>query len=152
MDRLIRQLAVLAVLWTVCELLTPSGRLQQITRAAMSLLVLTALLSSAGAWLGGEQAALPAAVQQGLEVSQSQYRRTALTAFANQVKQWCESYCRRAGYEAWADVTLRLDGALEKIDLTLNAAAPLMSRERLVEMLAGELDTEAQRICLTEGT
>ncbi len=152
MDRLIRQLAVLAVLWTVCELLTPSGRQQQITRAAMSLLVLTALLSSAGAWLDGEQAALPAAVRQGLEVSQSQYRRTALTAFANQVKQWCESYCRRAGYEARVDVTLRLDGALEKIDLTLNAAAPLMSRERLVKMLADELDTEAQRICLTEGT
>lgn len=154
MNRLIRQLAVLAVLWSACELLMPEGKQQQMARAAVSVLVLTALLSTAGTWLRGGQAVLPAISHQSMQASQEQYRRTALTAFANQAKRWCEAFCRRAGYEAQAAVSLRMDGSLECVEVALQAVSPLMEPERLMALLAEELDADQERIRLigAEGT
>lgn len=154
MNGLIRQLAVLAVLWSACELLLPDGRQQQMVRAAVSVLVLTALLSTAGSWLRGEQAILPAAAQQSLSVSQSQYRRTALTAFANQMQRYCESHCRYAGYEAQAAVYLRMDGSVERIELALEAVSPLMTTDGLIASLCSAMGVDRQCIRLNdaEGT
>lgn len=154
MNGLIRQLAALAVLWSAWELVMPEGRQRQMARAAMSVLVLTALLSAAGTWLRGDQAVLPAAAQQGVQTVHSAYRRTVLTAFANQTKSWCEAFCRRAGYEAQARVSLRMDGALEAVELTLRKETPLMDAEELAALLADELDTERERVRVTgaEGT
>ena len=150
MNGLIRKLAVLAVLWSVCELLMPEGKQQQMVRAAVSVLVLTALLSAAGIWLRGEQAVLPAVSQQGWQASQDQYRRTALTAFANQAKSWCEAFCRRAGYEAQAEVSLHMDGSLDSVMLTLTPQTPLMDTQQLADRLAQELNTERERVQIAE--
>lgn len=152
MNGLIRKLAVLAVLWSVCELLMPEGKQQHMVRAAVSVLVLTALLSAAGTWLRGDQAVLPVASQQGWQASQDQYRRTALTAFANQAKSWCEAFCRRAGYEAQAVVSLRMDGSLDGVTLTLMPQTPLMDAQQLADRLAQELNTERERVHIAEGS
>ena len=154
MNGLIRQLAVLAVLWSACELLLPDGRQQQMVRAAVSVPVLTALLSTAGTWVRGEKAVLPVITQESLNISQSQYLRTALTAFANQTQLYCENYCKRAGYQAQAAVYLHIDGSVERIELTLEAVAPLMTQERLITSLsrALEVDDGCIRLMSTEGT
>lgn len=150
MNALIRQLAVLAVLWAAVEMLLPAGRQQTMVRAAVSALVMTALLSAAGGWLHGENAALPAAVQTGLEVSHAQYQRTALSAYANQAQRWCVQFLRRAGYEGEATVYLRLDGAVERIELTVRPLHPLMTCRELRKALGEQLQIDAERIVITE--
>ena len=67
MNSLIRQITVLSVLWTVCELLLPEGKYQPMVRMTASLLVMTALMTTIAGWLGHAPQDVPAitlAVQQ----------------------------------------------------------------------------------------
>ena len=149
MNAMVRQIAVLSVLWAMCEMLLPDGKHQQLVRMTASLLVMTALVSTAGSWISGGETALPAITQTVQTVSESAYRRTALTALANQLESWCVHTAQRAGYEAAAAVYMTLDGAVEHIELTLKAISPLVDAPQLAERMAQQLELEAGRLRLS---
>ena len=123
-------------------------------RMTASLLIMTALITTVNGWLGGAQSAKPvmaAAVQQTAEDS---YRRTALTAAANQVQGYCERMAERAGYRAAAAVYLTMEGTLDHVQLVLNRPEQvLVSADRLARELAEQLGAEHDQIRLSvEGT
>ena len=152
MSAFVRQLAVLSVLWSLCELLLPDGRQQQMVRMTVSVLVMTALLGTAGRLLDGG-VELPAWSVQVHESSGQSHQRAALTAAANQLEGWCVRLARRAGYEAKAAVWLTQEGALERIEMTLSPdGAPLTSVAELQTSIARMLETEPERIWLSEGS
>lgn len=155
MNAFVRQLAVLSVLWALCELLLPDGKQQPLVRMTISLLVITALLSTAGQWMAGLTApAAPTLAEQSAQALAAGYRRTALTAAANQVKGYCERLASRAGYEASATVFLTAGGALERVELTVRPRTPLLAPEALGSMLAQRLGVEENRLAVNgaEGT
>jgi len=138
MGALVRQVAALSMLWAVCELLLPDGR-QQMVRMTVSVLVMTALLSTAGEWLINAPEGVPALAQQVMQVSRTHYRQTALRAAANQTSAYCERFCTRAGYAAQADVFFRFDGGVERIELRLQPRFPLKTPEETARLLCEEL-------------
>jgi len=146
-NALIRQVVVLAVLWAVCELLLPTGRLQQMVRMTVSALVLTALLSTAGEALYSQASSTPL-VQQAAALSSSVYRHTVLRSAANQAADWCERLASRAGYEADATVWLTEEGRMDSVELTLRERTPLMQPDALMEAIAAQLDISRQQIRL----
>lgn len=149
MNALIRQIAVLAVLWTVCELLVPEGRLQQMVRMTVSVLVMTALLSTAGELFQTQPSAAPTLAQQAAHSSSHSYRRIALQAAANQLAAFCTRFASRAGYGAQVSVYLTDSGMPERIDMQLSAHSPLMNTNKLVQKLADQLEIETERIHLS---
>lgn len=152
MNAFVRQLAVLSVLWSLCELLLPAGRQQHMVRVTVSVLVMTALLGTAGRLLAGG-AELPAWSVQVEQTGTASYQRAALSAAANQLENWCVRMAQRAGYQAQAAVWLRENGALEKIRLILDSpSAPLMQPQPLCDAIAQALGTQRERIQLSEGT
>ncbi len=154
MSAFVRQIAVLSVLWAMCELLLPEGRQQRMVRMTASLLVMAALLSTVGSWLGNASSAQPAMTQTVQQTAEDTYRRTALVAFANQLESYCVRMAQRAGYQAGAEVYLTLDGELDHVKLTLNQPeAALISSARLAQTLSQQLGVDEQRIWLSvEGT
>ena len=147
MNTLVRQVAVLSVLWALCELLLPDGRYQRMVRLTASLLVMAALLSTLGDWLGLAQTARPAAVVQMQEASEKEYLRSALAAAANQLENWCVQMAQRAGYRAEACVWLQLDGGLDHIDLSLSDEPnALLTPGELCAEMAERLDIDTERI------
>lgn len=155
MNAFVRQLAVLSVLWALCELLLPGGRQRPLVRMTISVLVIAALLSTAGQWLASMTVpALPTLADQAAQTWKGSYRNTALTAAANQVKGYCERLARRAGYEASATVFLTTEGALERVELTVRPQTPLMELRALRGALAQRLGVEETRLVVNgaEGT
>ena len=150
MGAFVRQLAVLSVLWAVCELLLPDGRQQQMVRMTVSVLVMTALLSAAGDLLSKAPAAQPTLAQQAVKVSEGHYRQTALKAAANQTAAYCERFFAQAGYEAEGAVLLRMDGTLERIEIVFESHDGLRTPEKTARLLAQQLGIEAERIRLYE--
>jgi len=150
MNAFVRQIAVLSVLWAVCELLLPDGKHQQMVRMTASLLVMTALLTTVNGWLGSAQKAQPVMTAVMQQAAEDTYQRTALTAMANQVQGYCERMAERAGYQASAAVYLMMDGGLDHVQLVLNQPEyALMSADRLAYTLAGQLGVEEERIRLS---
>lgn len=150
MNAFVRQVAVLSVLWAMCEMLLPDGKHQQMVRMTASLLVMTALLTTAGGWIGRTQPAQTAMTWQIMQSSESSYQRTALTAMANQVESYCVRMAQRAGYQASAAVYLTMDGAVEHIVLALETAdEALISSAELASVLAGQLGVDQDRIWLS---
>ena len=148
MNGLVRQIVVLSALWALLELLLPDGRRQPMIRMTMGILVMTAFLTRAGAFLSGGTE-MPAWSYQLLESGAQSYRQTALKSLANQVENYCERQAERAGFEAEAGVWLRQDGSVEAIELRLGSEqSALMSAEELREHLARQLQTEAGSILL----
>lgn len=147
MNALVRQIAVLSVLWAMCELLLPDGKHRHVVRMTASLLVMAALVSTAGGWIQWGEAARPAISAAVHHTAEDTYLRTALTAMANQAKGYCERLAHRAGYEARAEVYLSMSGALEHVQLVLKPlGAPLAAPEELAAMLAGQLGAPEERI------
>ena len=150
MNTLVRQVAVLSVLWALCELLLPDGRYQRMVRLTASLLVMAALLSTVEDWLGMAQTAQPAAVVQVQQASEKEYLRTALETAANQLENWCVQTAKRAGYQAEACVWLQMDGGLDHIELWLrDGQNALLAPEELRAAMAERLHTDAERIRIT---
>lgn len=154
MNALIRQIAVLSALWTVCELLLPDGKHQHMVRMTASLLVMTALLTTVSGWLGRAPEAAPVMTVAVQKASEEAYRRTALTASANQIESWCRRMAERAGYQASAAVYLTMDGALDHVQLVIQPSGQaLMTPERLAVTLADQLGVQREQIRLSvEGT
>jgi len=150
MNMLVRRIAVLSVVWAMCELLLPDGRHQQLVRMTAGLLVMTALLSAAGEWFNSAQPLQVTAVQQAQQVSEGNYMRTALAAVANQMEDCCVKMARRAGYQAGACVYLTMEGSVDHIELSLwQSPHPLMAPEELRAALAQYLSVSDECIWLS---
>ncbi|MBR6570124.1 MAG: stage III sporulation protein AF [Clostridia bacterium] len=150
MSMLVRRIAVLSVVWAMCELLLPDGRYQQMVRMTAGLLVMTALLSSVDEWLDVGVKTQPVMTQQIAQASEAHYHRTALAAVANQLENCCVRMAQRAGYQAEACVFLTMDGAVDHIDLLLGQGeAALAAPEELVDMLARYLSINRECIWLS---
>lgn len=153
MNAFVRQLAVLSVLWALCELILPVGKQQQMVRMTVSMLVMTALLSTAGSLLRppyGE--ASPALAQQAAAASQASYRRTALTAWANQAESYCVRLAQCAGYAAQAAVYLTQQGRIDHIVLKVqDEQHTLMNIPELQQTLAEQLSIREEQIQITDG-
>lgn len=152
MNGFVRQLAALSVLWSLCELVLPDGKQQQMVRMTVSVLVMTALLGSMGRMLSGS-VELPAWSVQIHQTGTQSYQQTALTALASQVENWCVRRAQRAGYQAAAVVWVTQTGALEKIEMTLSARQPpLITPGELRSQLAEALQINPEQIRLSEGS
>ena len=151
MNSLIRQITALSVLWTVCELLLPEGKYQPMVRMTASLLVMTALMTTIAGWLGHALQDVPAITLAVQQASENAYQRTALTAAANQLENWCVRMAEKAGYQASAAVYLTLDGALDHVQMAVRPSEhPLMTTERLAGVLAEQLGVSREQILLSE--
>ena len=152
MNGFVRQLAALSVLWSLCELVLPDGKQQQMVRMTVSVLVMTALLGSLGRLLSGG-VELPAWSVQIQQSGTQSYQQTALTALANQLENWCIRRAQSAGYQARAAVWLTQTGALERIEMTLSVQhPPLITPKELQNQLAKMLKISPEQICLSEGS
>ncbi len=151
MNGFVRRMAVLSVLWALCELLLPDGKQQPMARMTVSVLVMSALLSSLGQLLN-ERVETAAFTHSIIQPAQSGYHQMALRASANQVESYCVRQARKAGYDAQAAVWIRMDGTLEKIRLTLGGqATALLPPEELAGHLADQLAID-EEIIEWEGT
>lgn len=149
MGTFVRQLAVLSVLWAVCELLLPDGRQQQMVRMTVSVLVMAALLSTAGELLQVRPQYSPALAQQLTAGAENHYRKTALRAMANQAAAYCERFFSRAGCSVEASVFLHLDGTLERIEIECLADEGLISAKEAAGLLVRQLDIDAECLRLS---
>jgi hypothetical protein len=148
MNAFVRRLSAIAMVWAVCEMLLPDGKQQQMVRMTAGLLVLTSLLSAFGQWLG-EPADVPAWNHEVTQAAETNYRRTVLSAWANQLAAYCERCAEAAGYGAQAQVWLQEDGALECISLRLQEKQkPLISHRELAKRIAQLLQVDQQQIVL----
>ena len=154
MNALVRQIAVLSVLWAMCELLLPDGKHQHMVRMTASLLVMTALLTTAGGMLNESHPAQTVMTYRVQQTAEDTYQRTALAAVANQMESWCVHLAQRAGYRAEAAVYLAMDGSLDHVELTLKGSGSgLIAPGRLAALMAEKLEVEESRIWLSvEGT
>ncbi len=149
MDALIRQLAVLAAVWALCELLLPDGRQQRMVRMAVSLMVTAAFVTTLGRVLRDVPATPQTApAMQTAASGPSGYERIALVSLANQVESYCVRMARRAGYQADASVYLYTDGAVQRIELWLarGGEPPLMDEAALSETIAHQLSLDSQQV------
>ena len=71
-----------------------------------------------------------------------------MQATANQAQGYISRLSKKAGYEATVSVALRLDGGVEKIELSLEPSIqpPLMSPETLKSKVAEALNVDASLI------
>lgn len=150
MNAFVRQLAVLSVLWSVVELLLPDGKQQPMIRMTMGVLVMTALITQAGRWMGTVEE-MPAWSVQTTQATEVAYRQTALRSLANQIENYCVYQAERAGYQAQAGVWLRQDGEIERIDLQLaQEGAVLLNAQKLCDHLAQQLQIASECFHLEE--
>lgn len=137
------------MLWAVCELLLPTGRQQQLTRMTVSVLVMTALLSTAGDLLDVQPQGRPALVRQAAQISEDHYRETVIRTAANQTAAYCERFFSKAGCTAQATAFFTLDGAVEHIEIILDAPPALMTAQEAAELLARQLGMTAENIWIS---
>ena len=149
MNGLVRRVAVLSVLWGMCEMLLPGDKYQPIIRATAGLLVVAALLSSAAEWLGMPVYAQQTATQMLQQNTQAAYLRTALEAAAGQLENYCERIAQRAGYRAQATAYLTMKGETEKIELKVGTGESVLTDEhQLREALSQALGIAQERIVI----
>ncbi len=149
MNAFVRQLAVLAGLWALCEMLLPEGRQQRMVHMAVSLMVMAALIGSLDGLLGSVRTAeWPVLRMQAAAAPLTGYDRIALTSLANQARSLCCRTAKRAGYRADAVVRLRTDGSLEGVELLLQKdnSPPLMEENALCEAVAELLNAEVGQV------
>lgn len=157
MNTFVRQLAVLSVLWSLCELLLPDGRQQKMVRMTVSVLVMVALLSAVSRMLQSDlhMEGVPALAPAAQQATEESYLRTALQAAANQTESLCVRLANRAGYAASAAVYLRPSGEVERITLRLTgwldeATPPLLGKEALAQAIAEQTGAKPQAIQIAQ--
>ena len=152
MSAFVRQVAALSVLWSLCELLMPSGGQQRMTRLAVSQLVMTALVAALGDWLGGAgMPELPSMPVLAAGTDHDGLTRVAVQSAANQTWRYCAGVAKRAGYRAAGQALLRADGSLEQIVMVVSEpedGAPLLSPEELQSRLTKALEAEPGRVAV----
>ncbi len=155
MNALVRKLAALSVLWSMCELLMPEGRQRAAVRMTVSVIVMITLLSSSIELMSvgmSETSAAPAI--SAVMPEEREYAAAALRSLANQAKAVAERFSERAGYDCTAAVYLRLDGSLDHMTLDLKRkerTAPLISENEAVQRLAALFEIDEASIRLTDG-
>lgn len=143
MNGIVRRLTALSVLWSMLEILMPQGRQQAAVRMTMGVLMMTALMSSAGQLLG-QPASWPAWTERTAQAARQTHQQAYIRAMANQVESYCVRQAQKAGYGAQAAVWMRMDGGLEKIGLKLwKEGTVLMSPQELIRHLEQMLQAES---------
>lgn len=140
MNAFIRQLAALAALWALCEMLLGESRQRHMVHMTVSLMVMAVLLRALTAAMGAMPPAQPSALllQPAGEVVTG-YDRIALSSMANQLRTLCCGMIRRAGYDGDAAVSLSGDGALEEVVLYLTPREPSAVGEKQLAESVGKL-------------
>lgn len=146
MNTFIRQLAALAALWALCELLLGESRQRHMVHLTVSLMVMAVLISSLAGAMGSIPAVQTAALPLRPAGGVSGYDRIALTAAANQVRALCCGMIRRAGYEGDAAVSLREDGSTDEVVLYLQPREQAMIGEEQLAAAVGEMLDAAGRV------
>lgn len=140
MNAFVRRLVVLSVLWAALEMLLPHRRQQPMIRMTMGVLVMTALVSQAGQWLGG-MGGMPVWIVRQETLLETEHLETVLRSQANQVEWYCARQAERAGYQSEAGVWIRQDGSIDHIELRLlSRENALLTPEKLREHLAVQLN------------
>lgn len=160
MNAFVRQLAVLSVVWSFCELLLPDGKQQKMVRMTVSVLVMAALISAVSGLLQHGTAVmseLPAPALALDTINEESYAASALRAIANQAENLCVRIANRAGYCAAVAVYLRTDGSLDHIELCLTGliredVPPLISQEETAKRIAEMLEADPSLIWLKATT
>lgn len=146
MSAFVRQLAVLSLLWSFCELLMPEGRQQRLVRMTVGLMVMAALISALSGLLGGVQAVeWPSQTVFQQNEAKAEPELVYLRSVANQARQYCLRLAQKAGYQAEANVYLRRDGSLERVELKLATAegsTVWLDEQALREQLAQAFEVE----------
>lgn len=136
MNGLIRQMAVLSVLWSLCELLLPEGRAHKAARMTASVLVMTALLAGAGRLMRTPFPELTVLAPRMQQAAAQTYQETALRVAANQVRDDCQRLAERAGYQGRFTAYLTLEGRIDHIEGCLTALeTPIQTAEALRQLL-----------------
>jgi stage III sporulation protein AF len=169
MGAFLRQMVAMAALWAIEELLLPEGNLQKAARLAVSLLVMTVLLTSMvdllRGWAGQgvtdwveNMGAIAWESSQGAEAEQASadYERYYLQAQANQAEALCLRMAEKAGYQAETAVYLLESGGLESIRMRLRPIGedgnpPLISAEELRRAIAAAFQAEEEKIQVIVG-
>lgn len=169
MGAFLRQMVAMAALWAIEELLLPEGNLQKAARLAVSLVVMTVLLTSMvdllRGWAGqgaadwaGDMGAVAWESSQMAEAEQASagYQRYYLQAQANQAEALCLRMAEKAGYQAEAAVYLLESGALESIRVRLGPAGegenpPLIRAEELRRAIAAAFQVEEAKVQIIVG-
>lgn len=158
MSAFVRQLAVLSLLWSFCELLMPEGRQQKLVRMTVGLMVMAALVSALSGLLGGVKTVeWPSQTVFQQNETKAEPELVYLKSIANQARQYCLRLAQKAGYQAEVSVYLRRDGSLERIELQLAAAegsTVWLNEDELGARLAQAFQVEPDRIhiaALTQG-
>ena len=152
MNGFVRQVAVLSVLWSMCELLLPDGRLKRLTRMTASVMVMISLVTALNGLLG-VALPTPSAPAMAQAISADSYARAALASAQNQVRGYVERLAARAGYEACAEASFSDEGALMRVALWLAPARdkPLVSEGELVRRMAEALKESEALFSLEAG-
>lgn len=153
MRELLTQVAALAVLMTLGELLLPDGKLRGTARLAMSLLMTTvlvsALIGALNAVKGNGQAATALANKVILQTETELEERRVnafLTAQANEGARLCEKLGKNAGYEGGARVLYTPEGELARVELTFREKNPLIDRQAMRKAIAEAFETDTEKI------
>lgn len=152
MNGFVVRLVVLSVMWAVCEMLLPEGKTRQAVRFVVSLLVMLSLMAFMGEALKAETFA-PEDTMVFTAGQDSCAGRIYLRSRANQTRDYVAALCRRAGYEADVTVYLTMDGATERIELTLwtrDGQEPLMNGTELGQSIREALLLEERALRITE--
>lgn len=157
MNTFVRQLAVLSIIWSFCELLLPDGKQQKMVRMTVSLLVMAALITAVNGLLGQSTNTLmsiPASSALAQTVDEARYSQTALTAIANQAENICVRIAKNAGYQAAAAVYMKADGSLDHMEISLakwleDSSPPLLNEEELISRIADAFETDTSKLWLT---
>ena len=136
MNGFIRQMAVLSVLWSLCELLLPEGRAHKAARMTASVLARTALLAGAGRLMRTSLPELSVLAPRMQQAAAQTYQETALQSAANQVRDDCRRLAERAGYQGWFTAYITLEGRIDHIEGCLTALkTPIQTQEELRQLL-----------------
>lgn len=152
MNGFVVRLVVLSVMWAVCEMLLPEGKTRQAVQFVVSLLVMLSLLAFMDETL---KAQIPPAEEKAIfaEGPESCAGRIYLRSRANLLRDYVVALSKRAGYEAEATVYLTMDGAPERIELTLwtrDGQPPLMNGTELGQSIRTALQLEEKVLQITE--
>jgi len=151
MNAFVRRLAVIAVLWALCEMLMPEGKPQQMVRMTAGVMVMVCMLSAAGGMME-PFVDVPAWTAETEHTVEENYRRIALQAFANQLASYCERFFANAGYDAQAVVKLHEDGTVQQIRIAMKPAetAQTLDAEAARQHLADSLQISMERVVVAE--
>ena len=161
MGDFLRKLAALSICVTLAGMILPEGDTRRVARLALALLM-TLLMTSALMELLAAARLAPHAREAGALLDSAltdydaradeRYRRATLTAWANQLAERCERFCKSAGYAVEATAYLQEDGSAHHITLRLlrREETPLYDPAQLPGRLCEALSLDSGQVTWEE--